>query len=139
MNGCLWPRTACRSTKSIRSIADVRGWYSIYLLRNQSTEQDFAHLSTSLANQFPLVNRGQFLDRRLHPASFRLVHAGKLGEQPARWIRMGVARPRAGNMLCVAHVRITGNAGVDRSAAAEDEIDVPALRRSCLCRPRAGR
>jgi hypothetical protein len=110
-----------------------------FLLRNLSNQQEFAHLSTGLADQLPLVSRGQFLDRRLHPASFRLVHAGKLDEQPARWIRTGVARPRAGNVLCVAHVHISGNAGVDRSATTEDEIDVPALRRSCLRRSHAGR
>jgi hypothetical protein len=37
---------------------------------NQSTEQDLAHLSTGLADQFPLLIAGQFLDRRLHPTTF---------------------------------------------------------------------
>src|SRR5205807_3817049 len=122
------PRTACRSSKSTRSIAHVQAWRSKCMFQNRSTEQDFPHLSTCLVDQFPLVNGGQFLDRRLHPASFRLVHADKIDEQPARWIGTGVARPRAGNVLCVAHRHIMGDAGVDRSAAAEDEIDVPALR-----------
>src|ERR1700687_248028 len=132
------PRTACRSSKSTRSIADVQEWHSKCVLNNRSTEQDFPYLSTGLADQFPLVNGGQFLDRRLHPASFRLVQAGKLDEQPTRWIGTGAARPRAGHVLCVAHGHIPGDAGVDRSATAEDEIDVPALRRSCLCCLRTG-
>jgi hypothetical protein len=98
-----WPRTACRSGKSTRSIADVLSWHSNRVLHNRSTKQKFPHLRTGLADQFSFVNGGQFLDGRLHPARFRLVQAGKLDEQPARWIGTGVTRPRAGNVLCIAH------------------------------------
>jgi hypothetical protein len=94
----------------------------------RSTEQEFARGTCGLADQFPLVDGGQFLDRRLHLPGFRLVQAGELDEQPARRIGTSVARPGAGNVLGVAHGHIPGDAGVDRSATAEDEVDVSVLR-----------
>jgi hypothetical protein len=59
---------------------------------NQSTEQEFARGSGVLAYQFPLIDGSQFLDRRLHPAGFRLIRADELNEQQARRIGTGVAR-----------------------------------------------
>jgi hypothetical protein len=106
---------------------------------NQSTEQEFPRGSAGLADQFPLVDGGQFLDRRFHPAGFRLIRGDELDEQQARRIGTGVARPGAGDVLCVAHGHISGDPGVDRSAAAEDEVDVPTLRRPYLGRQRARR
>ena len=101
---------------------------------NQSTEQEFPRGSGGLAYQFPLVDGGQFLDRRLYSAGFRLIRANELDEQRARRIGTSVARPGAGYVLCVARGHISGDSGVDRSAAAEDEVDVPTLRRPYLGR-----
>ena len=42
---------------------------------NRSTEHGFSRPRTYLADQYPLVVGGQLLDRRLHPAGFRLVQA----------------------------------------------------------------
>ncbi len=56
--GCTWPRTACRPTSSIRSIADVRAWDSNYVLRVHSNQQEFSRGSAAFADQFPLVGSG---------------------------------------------------------------------------------
>jgi hypothetical protein len=88
---------------------------------NQSTEQEFPRGSAGLADQFPLVDGGQFLDLRFHLASFRLIRADELDEQQARRIGTSVARAGAGDVLCVAHSHISGDPGIDRSAAAKDE------------------
>jgi hypothetical protein len=97
----------------------------------RSTEEDFSGGSISLAHQFPLIDSGQFLDRRLHSAGFRLVQAGEPDEHPCRWICAGVASPSAGYVLCVTHRHIPSDTSVDCSAAAQDEVDIPALRRPC--------
>ena len=94
-----------------------------------STEQDFSGGSISVAHQFPLIDCGQFLDRRLHLAGFRLVQAGEPDEESCRWICAGVASPSAAHVLCVTHRHIPSDTSVDRSAAAQDEVDIPALRR----------
>ena len=107
--------------------------------RNQSAEQEFSHGGTGLADQFPFVCGVQFLDRRLHPAGFRLVQAGELDEQPTRGIGLCVTRTISGDVLCVARSHIAGDAGVDRSVAAEDEVYIPTFCRACLGRPRAVR
>ena len=103
-----------------------------------STEQEFSGGSISLTHQFPLIDGGQFLDCRLHSAGFRLVHAGEPDEQPCRWICAGVPSPSAGDVLCVTHRHIPSDTSVDCPAAAQDEVDIPALRRSCSRRQRAG-
>ena len=97
----------------------------------RSTEQDFSGGSISLAHQFPLIDGGQFLDRRLHSAGFRLVQAGEPDEEPCRWICAGVASPSAGYVLCVTHRHIPSDTSVDCSTAAQDEVDIPVLRRPC--------
>jgi hypothetical protein len=97
----------------------------------RSTEEDFSGGRISLAHQFPLIGGGQFLDRRLHSAGFRLVQAGELDEEPCRWICAGVASPSVGHVLCVTHRHIPSDTSVDCSAAAQDEVDIPALRRPC--------
>ena len=86
-----------------------------------------------------LVARIQFLDRGLHPAGFRLIEAGELHEQAQRRVGTRVAGTRSGDMLCIADGHVERDAGVNRAAAAEDEIDIPALCRTCAGRQGAGR
>ena len=74
-----------------------------------------------------------FYRRDLLDCVFRRERAAAVGifddgEQATRRMRARVTRAFAIDMRCIARSDVNGNAGVDVSVAAFDEVDVPALR-----------
>lgn len=104
-----------------------------------SIEQEFARRSTGRADQFSLLGSRQSLDRHLQLACHRLIRADELGEQPTRWIRARVSRPRASKVLCVTRRHVKRDPGLDRVAAAQNQVYIPALGRPLSGRSRPGR
>ena len=104
-----------------------------------SNEQEFARRSTGRADQFSLLGSRQSLDRRLQLARHRLIRADEFGEQPTGWIRARVSCPCAGKVLCVTRRHVKRDSGVDRVAAAQNQVHIPALRRPLSGRSRPGR
>jgi len=107
--------------------------------RGRPTKQRFARLSAGLADQVLLVDCPEVLDRRLQPGCHGLVRAGELGEQPTRGIGARAARPSAGQVLRVPRRHVERDPGVDRAAAAQDQVHVPAPGRPLSGRSRTGR
>jgi hypothetical protein len=90
-------------------------------------EQEPASGGTGRADQSSLLRSRQSLDRRLKLSRDRLSRAGELGKQPTRWIGARVSRSSTGDVLCVTRRNVKRDPRVDRLAAAQNQVHVPAL------------
>ena len=104
-----------------------------------SIEQERARRHTGHADQSSLLGSRQSLDRGLQLAGHRLIRAEELSKQPTRWIRPRVSRTRPRKVLCVTRRHVKRDPGVDRVAAAQNQVHMPALGRPLSGRSRTGR